>query len=60
MNDRPRFIERAFPLKQASLDSVLREKVRHRGFYLSLLSGEAAPKARVRNHRFGAVIITRP
>ncbi len=29
MNDSPRLIERAFPLKQASLDSVHEKNVRH-------------------------------
>jgi adenine-specific DNA methylase len=29
MNDRPRLIEVAFPVKQASLDSVHEENVRH-------------------------------
>jgi putative DNA methylase len=29
MNDRPRLIEVAFPLKQASLDSVHEKNVRH-------------------------------
>ncbi|MFH1136853.1 MAG: DUF1156 domain-containing protein [Pseudomonadota bacterium] len=30
MTDKPRLIERAFPLKQASLDSVHEKNVRHR------------------------------
>ena len=29
MNDKPRLIEHAFPLKQASLDSVHKKNVRH-------------------------------
>ncbi len=42
MTDTPRLIERAFPLKQASLDSVYEKNVRHGHLNLAHLARVAA------------------
>jgi hypothetical protein len=50
MTDDPRLIEHAFPLKQASLDSVHEKNVRH-GHISTLISGRRGGRWRLAGRR---------